>query len=135
MEAAGMLGGAFKGGASVLSGFGQAQADDQQAAMLDREAQMARTTGLQTAGAMTRNLTAALGNIDAVRAAAKTMPNSPTGSAVRQEAEDVGLQQRQNKMMQYYNQASIDESEASYLRHAANMSILGGVVGGLGAFF
>jgi hypothetical protein len=69
-------------------------ADDYQAQRLEQAATYGELKAVQTGGQMTRQLNTTLGNIDAVRAAANTDPSSPTGAALRDNAEQIGTDQK-----------------------------------------
>src|SRR5579863_2092889 len=79
---------------TILQSQGTATADQYQAEKLDTDATYGNLKAVQTGGQMTRNLNTTLGNIDAVRAAANADPNSPTGAAVRDNAEEIGTEQK-----------------------------------------
>jgi hypothetical protein len=53
-----------------------------QAAKLENAAKYGELKAVQTGGQMTRSLNTTLGNIEAVRAAARADPTSPTGAAI-----------------------------------------------------
>src|ERR1700693_2106610 len=78
----------------VLKAQGTKAADSYKAEQLDRAAQYGELKATQTNAGMTRNLNITLGNIDAVRAAARTDPTSPTGNAVRNYTEQVGTEEK-----------------------------------------
>src|SRR5882757_7475899 len=79
---------------TILQSQGVAAADEFQASKLESAATYGELKAQQTGGQMTRSLNQTLGNIDAVRAAANTDPTSPTGAAMRDNAEDIGTQQK-----------------------------------------
>lgn len=108
---------------------GTASADTYKAQQLEAAAQYGELQATQTNAQMTRNLTTTLGNIDAVRAAARTDPTSPTGSAVRLAVEEQGVNQKNIKVASIENQARMDESNAAYMRSAADTALLGGDIG------
>src|SRR5437868_14734973 len=104
MAASGSGGGSAAGGNSLMSiglsaystilqSEGVAAADEFQASKLESAATYGDLKAVQTGGQMTRNLNTTLGNIAAVRAAASADPNSPTGAAVRDNAETIGNEQ------------------------------------------
>ena len=70
-------------GGSILGGEATSSADQFKAEQQDQAAQYGELKANQTNAQMTRNLSITLGNIDAVRAAARTDPTSPTGAARR----------------------------------------------------
>jgi hypothetical protein len=118
---------------------GTAAADKFKGEELDRAAQYGDLKATQTNAQMTRNLTITLGNIDAVRAAARTDPTSPTGAAVRDYTEATGTEQKDIKVDSIMAQAQQDEADAAYMRSSASnallsgdISIVGDVLGGIG---
>lgn len=117
-------------GFSAAGQYEQAQgtsaADQFKAEQLDQAAQYGELKATQTSAAMTRNLVTTLGNIDAVRAAAHTDPTSPTGSAVRENVEELGNEQRGIKVAGIEQQARMDEDSAAYMRTASDQALLGG---------
>jgi hypothetical protein len=84
----------FGAAGSVVSGQGTAAGDTYKAETLDRAATYGGLKATQTGAQLTRNLSVSLGNIDAIRAAARTDPTSPTGAAVRGYTEQVGTEQK-----------------------------------------
>src|SRR5580693_447353 len=106
----------FQAMGSVETGMGEASADKYKAAVLQRSAQYGELAATQTGGQMTRSLNMTLGNIDAVRAAMRTDPTSPTGAAVRGQIEAVGMEQENIKVSSLRAQAQEDEANAAYLR-------------------
>lgn len=123
----------FSAASSIMQGEGTASADTYKAEQLERAAQYGELKGTQTNAQMTRNLAITLGNIDAVRAAAKTDPTSPTGAAVRDYTEQVGTEQKNIKVDSIMAQAQEDEANAAYLRKASSDALLGGELGAGGA--
>jgi hypothetical protein len=70
-----------------------------------------------------------LGNIDAVRAAQRTDPTSPSGQAVRNFVETTGTEQKNITVDSISAQAQMDEANAQYLRTASSSALLGGDLG------
>lgn len=122
----------LKAGGDVLSGIGTSNADKFKADTLDQAAQYGELKASQTNAQMTRNLSITLGNIDAVRAAARNDPTSPTGAAVRDYAEDFGTNQKNIKVDSIMAQAQQDEAQAAYMRSASSTALLGGAIKGGG---
>jgi hypothetical protein len=108
------------------SSRGTAAADKFKAEELDRAAQYGDLKATQTNAQMTRNLSITLGNIDAVRAAARSDPTSPTGAAVRDYAEYTGTEQKTTKVSSIMDQAAQDEADAAYMRSSASRALLSG---------
>src|ERR1700733_11455901 len=88
----------LQAGGSIVSAGGNAAADTYQSELMQRNAEYGELKATQTTAQLTRNLTTTLGNIDAVRAAAKTNPTSPTGVAGRDFTEQVGTEQKNIQM-------------------------------------
>lgn len=129
----------FKAAGDYTASRGVASADEFKAETLDRAAEYGELQASQTNAGMTRNLAITLGHIDAVRAAARTDPSSPTGAAVRDYTEYVGDEQKLTKVASIEAQAKEDEDNATYMRSAASRALLSGdlsmaadVLGGAG---
>ncbi|WGR74345.1 MULTISPECIES: hypothetical protein [unclassified Bradyrhizobium] len=114
--------------ADLLKGQSTATADEYQAARLDNAAVYGELKAKQTSGQMSRSLNTTLGNIEAVRAAAKADPLSPTGQAVLQNQEDIGDEQRGIVVNSILQQARQDRSDAAYYRDAAGNALTMGYV-------
>jgi hypothetical protein len=112
-----------------MAAQGTAAADTYKAEQLDAAAKYGELQATQTNAQMTRNLTTTLGNIDAVRAAARADPTSPTGSSVREYVEEQGTMQKNIKVTGIQQQALMDESNAAYMRSASSAALLGGDIG------
>ena len=117
--------GAGAGGA-ILGSEGTASADKYKAEQLDRAAQYGDLKATQTNAQLTRNLSITLGNIDAVRAAAKTDPTSPTGAAVRDYTEQTATEKKNITVDSIMQQSKEDEANAAYLRKSASDALLAG---------
>jgi hypothetical protein len=115
----------------TLKAKGVAEGDIYKAETLERAATYGNLKATQTAGQMTRNLNVTLGNIDAIRAAARTDPSDPTGFAVRRQVEGIGMEQRDITVDSLKAQAQEDESNAAYLRQASAEAITTGNVSAL----
>ncbi len=120
---------AAQGAGSLLAGAGTKAADEYRAAELQRAAQYGELKATQTAGQLTRNLNFQLGNIDAIRAAARTDPTSPTGAAYRGYQEEVGVQERGIETSSIMAQARQNEADAAYMRWAGSQALLAGDIG------
>jgi hypothetical protein len=112
--------------ATLLKAQGTATADTYQADRLETAAQYGQLQATQTGAQMTRNLNTTLGNIDAVRAAANTDPNSPTGAAFRDNQEALGTEQKDIKVDSLNAQALQDQNDAAYYRKASSDALLSG---------
>lgn len=106
--------------ADLLKGQGQAEADNWQAQKLETAATYGELKAVQTGGQMTRSLNTTLGNIEAVRAAARADPNSPTGAAILDEQQAIGNEQKSITVNSILQQARQDRSDAAYYRDAAS---------------
>lgn len=123
----------FSAASSIMQSEGTAAADTYRAATLDRAAQFGELKATQTNAQLTRNLTISLGTLDAVRAAARGDPTSPTGAAVRDYTEQVATEQKNIRVDSITAQAQEDEANAAYLRQASSQALLGGDLGAAGA--
>jgi hypothetical protein len=115
--------------ATMLQAQGVASADEYQAAKLDNAAKYGELKAVQTGGQMTRSLNTTLGNIDAVRAAANTDPSSPTGAAIRDNAEAIGTDQKTITVDSILQQSRQDTADAQYYRSAAKDALFAGEIG------
>lgn len=122
-------------GGAALKGFGQSTADTFQAEEANRKAEYAGLEAAQKNAQMTRNLGITLGNMDAIRAAAKTNPTSPTGAAVRDYTEQIGTEQKDIAVDSLPAQQQMDEANAAYLRTASTTALLSGGIGAAGSVF
>ncbi len=107
---------------------GVSQGDIYKSELLQRQAEYGELKATQVGAQLTRNLGVTLGNIDAIRAAARTDPTSPTGAAVRGCAEATGIEQRNIQVASIEQQAREDEANAAYLRYASGQALLAGNV-------
>ena len=125
----------LQAGGAVLKGVGQSTGDTFQAEEATRKAEYAGLEASQKNAQMTRNLGITLGNMDAIRAAAKTNPTSPTGAAVRDYTEQVGTEQKDIAVDSLLAQQQMDEANAAYLRSASTTALLSGDIGAAGSVF
>jgi hypothetical protein len=65
---------------------------------------------------MTRNLNNTLGNIEAVMAAARADPNSPTGAAILTDQENIGTDQKNIAVNSILQQARQDKADCGFRR-------------------
>lgn len=114
---------------TMLQAEGTATADEYQANRLDVAATYGDLKAVQTGGQMTRSLNTTLGNIAAVRAAARADPNSPTGAAVSDEQEAIGNENKSIAVGSLTAQADQDRADAAYYREASSNAMLAGEVG------
>lgn len=110
----------------LLKGQGTAAGENYKAASLENAAQRGRVAAAQTGASETEKLVQTLGNIDAVRAAAHTDPTSPTGAAIRDWNETLGLTKKSIDVDNIMAQSQQEDSDAAYLRSASKYALLGG---------
>jgi hypothetical protein len=122
----------FQAAGPIVQGIGTSNADKYQAAEQEQAAQYGDLKATQTNAALTRNLNQTLGNIDAVRAAARTDPTSPTGAAVRNTVEATGTENKNIQVDSIMAQAEQDRASAAYLRSASSMALLSGGISAAG---
>jgi hypothetical protein len=114
------------------AGQGQQEADEYKAESLERAAEVGKVQAVQTSADLTRKMVDTLGNIDAIRAAAHDDPSSPTGAAVRDYQETLGITKRTTAVDNILEQSSQDTADAGYLRTAGKYALLGGELGAAG---
>jgi len=114
---------------TYMQAEGTATADTFKAEQLEQQTTYGELKAVQTGGHMTRNLNVTLGNIDAIRAAAKTDITSPTGAAVRDYTQEIGTEQKNIVTSNIEEQARMDEANAAYLRTASSNALLAGGIG------
>jgi hypothetical protein len=112
----------------VLAGEGKAAGDRYRAATLMANAQRAKVAAAQTGATESEQLSATLGNIDAVRAATHGDPTSPMAAAYRDQQEELGLTKKSIDVDNIMAQARQDESDAAYLQSSAKFALLSGDV-------
>jgi Apolipoprotein L len=117
---------------SLLQAQGTSSADIYKAEQLERAAQYGDLKATQTGAEMTRNLNIKLGNIDAIRAASRDDPTSPTGAAVRDYTQEVGTEQKNITVDSILAQSQEDESNAAYLRSLSSTALLSGDLSAIG---
>lgn len=124
----GLASAGFSAFGSIEGAEGQKAADQYQAEVLNREAEYGRLQATQTNAAMSRNLGDTLAKIDAVRSAMHVAPN-PTSDEVRNQTDYIGSEQKEIKTTNFLEQATLDDSQAAYLRSAASTAMLSGEIG------
>ena len=115
--------------AQILSSQGTAAGTNYKASALENAAARGRVAAAQTGASETEKLVQTLGNIDAVRAAAHTDPTSPTGAAIRDWNETLGLTKKSIDVDNIMAQSQQEDSDADYLRSASKYALLGGELG------
>lgn len=108
------------------SSRGQAAGDQYRAEEMDRAAQYGELQATQTNAQMTRNIGITLGHLDAVNAAGRIDPTSPTAAAVRNTKEATMTNQKNIKVDSLTAQAQEDEANAAYMRFAGSQALLSG---------
>jgi hypothetical protein len=135
---------AFGAASSIAKGYGTQAADEFQADRATRAAELGRTQAALTDVTYRENLNTTLGNIDAIRAAARIDPTSPTTAALRDYNTMISDRQRMAAVGSIRQQSAEDEAGAVYLRKAGDFAlkmgflnaatgIAGGVAQGLSA--
>lgn len=119
----------FQAYGSLEKGKGAAAADQFQAQQEERAAQYGKLQAEQVGSVLTQKLAITLGNIDSVRAAAHTDPTSPTGVAMRDASEKIGLEQKSIQVDNIMEQTRQQEADAAYLRKASSQALLMGEIG------
>lgn len=113
----------------IVSAQGVQQGDIFKADILEANAKRGEVAAVQTGADYSRKLSVDLGNIDAMRAARHTDPNSPTGAAISGTHEQLGLAQKSIAVDNILAQSRQQESEAAYLRSAGKSALLSGYLG------
>jgi len=113
---------------TMLKAEGVATANEWQASKLENAAKYGELKAVQTGAQMSRSLNTTLGNIEAVRAAARADPNSPTGAAILDEQQQIGTEQRLTTVNSILAQASQDRADAKYYKSAADRALFAGAI-------
>lgn len=125
----------FSAYGKYLEGRGAKAADEYKAERLERAAQIGRAAATQSGAQYSEELATTLGNIDSIRAAARTDPTSPTGVAVRDRQEMLGMRAKATDRANREAQIEQQETDARYLRYAGKQAMLGGTVGAFSTIF
>lgn len=115
----------FGAAGTLLKGYGEQAADTYKSQLLEEQAQFGTTKATEVSGQLTQRLNQTLGNIDTIRAAAHTDPTSPTGAAVRGQAETVGDTQRSIEVGNIEMQSDLERQQAQWLQYAGSQAMLG----------
>ncbi len=113
---------------SVVQAKGVQQGDIFKANILEENAKRGEVAAVQTGGDFTRKLVNDLGNIDAIRAASHADINSPTGAAISDTHEQLGLTQKAIAVDNILAQSRQQDAEAAYLRSAGKSALLSGYI-------
>lgn len=113
---------------------GQAQSDamNYQSGVDDRKATYGQIKANQTATQMNDSLQGTLANIDAVRAAAGTAPDSPTGAALRNRSETLGNADINQKKDNIAAQVTDDQDAAAFYQSSAGSAMQAAELGATG---
>lgn len=116
--------------ASVMKGEGTKAADDMQADRLSRAADFGRMQAGLTDTTMRENLNTTIGNIDAIRAAGRIDPTSPTTAALEARQTQIGDRQRNAALLTIRGQVAEDEAGADFMRKSGDNALLQGYISG-----
>jgi hypothetical protein len=123
------IGGAGLGAwGTIVQSQGVAAGDNFKAASLENAAQRGRVAAVQTGASASEKIASDLANIDGVRAAAHADPTSPTGAAVRDWNETLGLAKKSIDVDNIIAQSNQEASDAAYMRSAAKTALLSGEI-------
>ena len=125
----------FKVLGDYVSSRAEAGADVYKSELLEQQAEYGRLKATQTNAQLTRNLAITLGHVNAVRAAQRTDPTSPTGAAVRGEMEATGQMRKDITVENILQQTRMDEANAAYMRSQVSNALLSGNIAMLGDAF
>lgn len=107
----------------ILKGEGTEAAYNYKASALENAAARGRVAAAQTGAAESIKITSTLGMIDATRAAAHADPTSPTGAAVRDWNEQLGLTKKAIDVDNIMAQVQQESDDARYLRQAGKQAL------------
>jgi hypothetical protein len=113
----------FQMAGSMAQGQARADAMNYQAGVEKRKAAYGQIKADQTASQMTDSLQNTLANIDAVRSAAGTAPDSPTGAALRMLSEALGERDINQKHSNLLAQVTDDTDAAAFYRSSAGSAM------------
>lgn len=117
---------ALQGASSLFKGYGESQGQGYQAAVAERDAQVARIQAAQTDTQLREDLNRTIANIGSIRASAGVDANSPTTMAVMDEQKRVADRERRIRVGSLEMQATAKDSEAAFRRSAAKTALIGG---------
>lgn len=115
----------FNVAGDLFKGYGQQAADTYQSQLLEEQAQFGNVKAAEAGAQLTQRLNQTLGNIDTIRAAAHTDPTSPTGAAVRGQAEQIGGTQRSITVASDLMQSELENQQAQWLKYAGSQAVTG----------
>ena len=111
-----------------------AQGDQFEAQNAINAAQIGQTKAAETDANMRRRLTSQLSNIDAIRAGAGLVPDSPTGAAISANVQGVGDLSRTQAVQNINAQVLSDQQAAKFYTSSASSALMGGDLGAAGSF-
>jgi hypothetical protein len=123
-----ITGGGLAAYGDIYKSQGVAAGDIFKAQRLEENAQRGKVAAVETGADLSTRLATTLGNIDAMRAAGRGDPTSPTAAAYRDMTEQRGLSQKAIAIDQILAQSRQQEAEAVYLRSAAKSALLAGKI-------
>ncbi|MFG1331134.1 hypothetical protein V5F41_07750 [Xanthobacter autotrophicus] len=122
---------ALQGASTMTKAYGESQGQGYQAAVAERDAQVARIQADQTDTQLREELNRTLSRVSSVRASAGVDANSPTTMAVMDEQKRVADRERRIRVGSLEMQANAKDDEAAFRRSAAKMALIGGTLDAL----
>lgn len=116
-------------GSSIIGGIGTSQADQYQAARLERAAEYGKVAATEVSAQGLEKLNVTLGNIDAVRAVGNVDPSSPTTEAIRSRTTYLAERDTNIKVGNILGQVAQNEADAAYMRSASAFALTNGIIG------
>jgi len=113
----------MQAGGSIMKGQGTKAADDFQADRAQRAAAFGEIQANLTDTTARENLNTTLGNIEAIRAAGKVDPSSPTTQAILDQNRERSDRQRTAAVASIKAQSAEDLASADYLRKAGDFAV------------
>lgn len=113
----------FSMAGTMQQGQSRSDAMNYQAGVDERKATYGKIKADQTATQMSDSLQNTLANIDAVRAATGTAPDSPTGAALRMRSEALGERDINQKKDNILAQVTDDQDAAAFYRSSAGQAM------------
>lgn len=118
----------FQVAGSVAGAYGQKQGADQAAYAAQRRVEAGKLKALQTDTALREELASTIGNIEAVRAAANTNPNSPTIMAIKQNTRGRMDEDRKRQVGNIESQVAQDQAAVRFYRSYGRRAMVGGLL-------
>lgn len=114
---------------SIMKGQGEQASFEFKADQAEQAARFGREQADLTDVTMRERLNTTLANIDAIRAAGRVDPTSPTTAAVEDWQRTISDRQRSAAVITQKAQAASDEASAKYLRQAGDFAMTQAYVG------